>query len=173
VSSNGGRSDPSCSSSVSQLIRPVTRSMTRAPAVIVASPDLKGRGSAIISSPKSISDASFSIQSAALRPTVTRARTPHRVTTSAWKPLTQPVAMNEGQKCASLTALNPTAKCSRFASTQVAKDPTNHSDSKANSIVPNGDYSIPFQFVFTNCIGICILINLILFQAKRTEMKKL
>ncbi|TVU27924.1 hypothetical protein EJB05_19426 [Eragrostis curvula] len=138
VSSNGGHSDPSCSASVYQSFRPVTRSMTRVSPAIVASPDLKGGRSAGTSSRKSNSDASFSIQSAALRPTVTRARTPHKVTTSAWKPLTQPVALSEGQKCASFTTTNPTAKRSRVASSRAAKDSTNHSASRANSNVLNG-----------------------------------
>ncbi|GJM87105.1 hypothetical protein PR202_ga03029 [Eleusine coracana subsp. coracana] len=138
LSRNGDHSDPSCSASVYKSFRPVTRSMTRVPAAIVASPDLKGGGSASTSTSKSISDASFSIQSAALRPAVTRARTPHKVTISAWKPLTHPVALSEGQKCASLTTMNPTAKRSRVASTRVAKDFINHSASKASPIVHSG-----------------------------------
>lgn len=146
VSSSGGHPDPSFSASVYQSFRPVTRSMTRAPSAIVASPDLKGGGSASTGTYRSISDASFSIQSAALRPTVTRARTPHKATTSAWKPLTQPVALSEGQKCANLTAMNPTAKRSRVASTRSTKD-SSHSASKANSIALSGNYLVLCQFL--------------------------
>ncbi|XP_062220556.1 uncharacterized protein LOC133919977 isoform X2 [Phragmites australis] len=138
VSSNAGHSDPSCSAPVHQLFRPVTRSMTHVSCAIVASSDLKEGGSASTSTRKSTSDASFSIQSAASRPIVTRVRTPHKVTTSAWKPLTQPAALSEAQKCASLTTINPTAKRSRVASSRAAKDSTNHSASKANADVPNG-----------------------------------
>jgi hypothetical protein len=123
--------------------------MTRMSAAIMASPDLKGGGSCSIRRRKSISNASFSIQSAALRPTVTHARTPHKGTTSAWKPLTQPVPLNEGHNCTRLAVINPTIKPSRVASTRTAKVSTNHSASKANSIVLNGDYSIPYQFLFT------------------------
>ncbi|PAN08678.1 hypothetical protein PAHAL_1G429000 [Panicum hallii] len=134
VSSNAGRSTPSCSAPAYQSFRPVTRSMTRAPAPIAASPDLKEGGSASTSSRRSISDASFSIQSAASRPTVTNSRTPHKVTSSGWKPLTQPVALSEERKCANLT----TAKRSRVASSRAVKDSTNHPASKANLNVPIG-----------------------------------
>ncbi|CAL4885730.1 unnamed protein product [Urochloa decumbens] len=130
-SSNAGHSTPSCS----QPFRPVTRSMTCAPVPNAASLGLKGGGSASTSTRRSISDASFSIQSAASRPTVTHARTPHKVTSSGWKPLTQPVALSEERKCPSLT----TAKRSRVASSRVVKDSTNHSASKANINVPSGN----------------------------------
>ncbi|TKW42012.1 hypothetical protein SEVIR_1G355900v4 [Setaria viridis] len=135
VSSNAGHSTPSCSAPVYQPFRPVTRSMTCVPAPIVASPDLKEGGSASTSTRRSISDASFIIQSAASRPTVTHARTPHKVTSSGWKPLTQPVALSEERKCASLT----TAKRSRVTSSRAVKDLTNHSASKANINVPSGN----------------------------------
>uniref|UniRef100_A0A0A9DB10 RING-type domain-containing protein n=1 Tax=Arundo donax TaxID=35708 RepID=A0A0A9DB10_ARUDO len=138
VSSNAGHSDPSCSVPAYQLFRPVTRSMTRVSGAIVASSDLKEEGSASTSTRKSTSDASFSIQSAASRPIVTRVRTPQKVTKSAWEPLSQPVALSEGQKCASLTTMNATAKRSRVASSRAAKDSTNHSASKANTNVPSG-----------------------------------
>ncbi|CAL5019993.1 unnamed protein product [Urochloa decumbens] len=130
VSSNAGHSTPSCS----QPFRPVTRSMTRVPVPNAASLGLKGGGSASTSTRRSISDASFSIQSAASRPTVTHARTPHKVTSSGWKPLTQPVALSEERKCPSLT----TAKRSRVASSRAVKDSTNHSASKAIN-VPSGN----------------------------------
>ena len=136
VSSNTGHSTPSCSAPAYKSFRPVTRSMTRVPAPISASPDLKEGGYASTSSRRSISDASFSIQSAASRPTVTNARTPHKVTSSGWKPLNQPVALSEERKCASLT----TAKRSRVASSRAVKDSANHSASKANLNVPIGAY---------------------------------
>ncbi|CAN6239184.1 unnamed protein product [Urochloa humidicola] len=135
VSSNAGHSTPSCSAPAHQPFRPVTRSMTRVPAPNAASLGLKGGGSASTSTCRSISDASFSIQSAASRPTVTHARTPHKVTSSGWKPLTQPVALSEERKCPSLT----TAKRSRVASSRAVKDSTNHSASKSNINVPSGN----------------------------------
>ncbi|KAF8689882.1 hypothetical protein HU200_041514 [Digitaria exilis] len=101
--------------------------MTRAPAPVATSFGLKEGGSASTNTCR-ISDASFSIQSAASRPTVTHARTPHKVTSSGWKPLTQPVALSEERKCANLT----TAKRSRVPSSRAVKDSTNHSASKAN-----------------------------------------
>ncbi|KAL6633391.1 hypothetical protein ACP70R_026062 [Stipagrostis hirtigluma subsp. patula] len=137
VSSSAGHSDPTCSAPAYQSLRPVTRSMTRMPAAIAASPDLKEGGSASTSTRRSSLDASFSIQSAASLPIVTRVRTPQKVTSSAWKPLTQPAALSE-EKCASLTTINPTAKRSRVASSRAAKDSSNHSASKANSNVPSG-----------------------------------
>lgn len=112
--------------------------MTRLPAAIAASPDVKEGESSSTSSRKSTLDACFSIQSAASRPTLTRARTPHRVTSSAWKPLTQPAVLSEELKRASMPKTNPTAKRSRVASSQAAKDPTNHSASKAIPYVPSG-----------------------------------
>ncbi|CAN6245799.1 unnamed protein product [Urochloa humidicola] len=132
VNSNSGHSTPSCSAPAYQSCRPVTRSMTRPPAPNAASLGLKG-GSASTSTRRSISDASFSIQLAASRPTVTHARTPHKVTSSGWKPLTQPVALSEERKCPNLT----TAKRSRVASSRAVKDSTNHSASKAN--IPSGN----------------------------------
>jgi len=56
------------------------------------------------------------------------------VTSSGWKPLTQPVALSDEQKIASLT----TAKRSRVASSRAVKDSANHSASKANLNVPIG-----------------------------------
>lgn len=111
--------------------------MTRVSDPIVDSPGLKEGGSASTSTRITNSDASFSIQSAASRPTATHPRTPQKVTSSGWKPLTQPVALSEERKCANLT-INPTAKRSRVASSRAVKDLTNHSDSKANSNVPSG-----------------------------------
>jgi len=146
VSSNTGHSTPSCSAPAYKSFRPVTRSMTRVPAPISASPDLKEGGYASTSSRRSISDASFSIQSAASRPTVTNARTPHKVTSSGWKPLTQPVALSDEQKFASLT----TAKRSRVASSRAVKDSTNHSASKANLNVPIGAYLMLYHLIFNS-----------------------
>uniref|UniRef100_A0ACD5ZHC1 Uncharacterized protein n=1 Tax=Avena sativa TaxID=4498 RepID=A0ACD5ZHC1_AVESA len=128
VSSNTGHSEPSCSTPAYQKVyRPVTRSMTRIPPVIAATPDVKERVDSTRSR-RSTQDASFSTQVAASRPTVTRARTPHEVTKSAWKPLTQPAVLSEELKRASTPATNPTAKRSRVTSSQAAKD----SASKAN-----------------------------------------
>ncbi|KAL6911981.1 hypothetical protein ACP4OV_000786 [Aristida adscensionis] len=137
VSSNSGHSNPSCSSPAYQSFRPVTRSMTRVPSAVAASHDLKEGGSARTRTRKSSSDASFSIQSAASLPVVTRVRTPHKMTASSWEPLTQPAALSE-VKCASTATINPTAKRSRVASSRAAKDSTNHSASRANSSVPSG-----------------------------------
>ncbi|WVZ73317.1 hypothetical protein U9M48_021638 [Paspalum notatum var. saurae] len=131
VSSSSGHSNPSSSAPACQSFRPVTRSMTRVSDPIVASPVLKEGGSVSTSTRRSISDASFSIQSAASRPTATHARTPQKNSSSGWKPLTQPVALSEERKCASLT-INPTAKRSRVASSRPVKD------SKPNSNVPSG-----------------------------------
>ncbi|OQU85865.1 hypothetical protein SORBI_3004G328100 [Sorghum bicolor] len=111
--------------------------MTRGSDPIVASPGFKAGGSASASTRRSTSDASFSTQLAASRPTARHARTPLKVTSSGWKPLTQPVAMNEERKCASLT-INPTAKRSRVASSRAVKDSINHLASKANSNIPSG-----------------------------------
>lgn len=144
MSRNAGHSGPSCSAPAYQLFRPVTRSMTRGSDPIV-SPGFKAGGYASTSTRRSISDASFSTQLAASRPTATHARTPLKVTSSGWKPLTQPVALNEERKCASL-AINPTtAKRSRVASSRAVKDSINPSASKANSNVPTGDYLILYQ----------------------------
>ncbi|CAM0943495.1 unnamed protein product [Alopecurus aequalis] len=134
VSSNARHSEPSCSTPPYQKVyRPVTRSMTRIPPVITAIPDGKERVDST-SSRRSIPDVCFSTQLAASRPTVTRARTPHAVTRSAWKPLTQPAVLSEELKRASTPATNPTAKRSRVTSSQAAKD----SASKANRNVPSG-----------------------------------
>nr|CAB3448190.1 unnamed protein product [Digitaria exilis] len=127
VSSNVSHISTSSSAPAYQSFRPTTRSMTRAPAPVATSFGLKEGGSASTNTCR-ISDASFSIQSAASRPTVTHARTPHKVTSSGWKPLTQPVALSEERKCANLT----TAKRSRVPSSRAVKDSTNHSASKAN-----------------------------------------
>ncbi|KAJ1281419.1 hypothetical protein BS78_04G304300 [Paspalum vaginatum] len=131
VSSSFGHSSPSSSAPACQSFRPVTRSMTRVSDPIVASPVLKEGGSVSTSTRRSISDASFNIQSAASRPTATHARTPQKNSLSGWKPLSQPVALSEERKCASLT-INPTAKRSRVASSRSVKD------SKPNSNVPSG-----------------------------------
>lgn len=118
---------------------------------------------------RSISDTSFSIQSAASRPTVTHARTPHKVTSSGWKPLTQPVALTEERKCATLT----TAKRSRLvASSRAVKDSTNHSASKANLPVPSGAYLILIYLFLLVIFWTQIFKTFMLFQAKSTEMKK-
>ncbi|XP_047078292.1 uncharacterized protein LOC124688695 [Lolium rigidum] len=134
VSSNAGHSEPSCSTPAYQKVyRPVTRSMTRLPPAVAATPGEKERVDST-SSRKSTPDACFSIQLAASRPTVTRARTPHGVTKSAWKPLTQPAVLSEELKRASPPATNPTAKRSRVTSSQAAKD----SASKSNRNVRSG-----------------------------------
>ena len=134
MGSNAGHSEPSCSTPPYQKVfRPVTRSMTRIPPAIAATPDVKERVDST-SSRRSIPDACFSTQLAASRPTVTRARTPHEVTRSAWKPLTQPAVLSEELKRASTPATNPTAKRSRVTSSQAAKD----SASKANRNVRSG-----------------------------------
>jgi hypothetical protein len=143
VSSNAGHSNPTCGEWVHQPFHPLTRSMTRAP-----SPGLNEGGSASTSTCRSISDASFSIQLAALRPTVTHARTPHKVTSSGWKPLTQPVVLSEGRKCAGLT----TAKRSRVASSRAVKDSTNHSASRANKNVPSGAYLMLYLLIFISSL---------------------
>jgi len=122
--------------------------MTRGSDPIVASPGFKAGGSASTST-RSTSDASFSTQLAASRPTATHARTPLKVTSSGWKPLTQPVALNEERKCASLT-INPTAKRSRVASSRAVKDSINHSASKANSNVASGACLMLYQHNFTS-----------------------
>lgn len=149
MSRNAGHSGPSCSAPAYQLFRPVTRSMTRGSDPIVASPGFKAGGSASASTRRSTSDASFSTQLAASRPTARHARTPLKVTSSGWKPLTQPVAMNEERKCASLT-INPTAKRSRVASSRAVKDSINHLASKANSNIPSGAYLMLYQHNFTS-----------------------
>lgn len=136
VSRNIGHSGPSCSAPAYQLFRPVTRSMTRGSDPIVASPGFKAGGSDSASTQRSISYASFSAQLVASRLTATRTRTPLKVTSSGWKPLTQPVALNEERKCANLT-INPTAKRSRVTSSRAVKDSINNSASKANSSVPS------------------------------------
>ncbi|KAM0861489.1 hypothetical protein ACQ4PT_045841 [Festuca glaucescens] len=134
VSSNAGHSEPSCSTPAYQKVyRPVTRSMTHVPPAVAATPGAKERVDST-SSRKSTPDACFSIQLAASRPIVTRARTPHEVTKSAWKPLTQPAVLSEELKQASPPATNPTAKRSRVTSSQAAKD----SASKANRNVRRG-----------------------------------
>ncbi|KAL5207933.1 hypothetical protein ABZP36_032368 [Zizania latifolia] len=108
VRSDAGHIEPSCSTPPNQQIfRPVTRSMTRKPA---ASPDVKEGESASASKRKSIADPFFSTQSAASRPSVTRVRTPQKVTSSAWKPLTQPAALSGDLKRASVPSTNPAAK---------------------------------------------------------------
>lgn len=139
MSRNIGHSGPSCSAPAYQLFRPVTRSMTRGSDPIVASPGFKAGGSDSASTQRSISYASFSAQLVASRLTATRTRTPLKVTSSGWKPLTQPVALNEERKCANLT-INPTAKRSRVTSSRAVKDSINNSASKANSSVPSGVY---------------------------------
>ncbi|CAD6241970.1 unnamed protein product [Miscanthus lutarioriparius] len=118
VSRNAGHSGPSCSAPVYQLFRPVTRSMTCGSDPIVASPGFKHSVSCFTIDCHSCPD-------------------PSKVTSSGWKPLTQPVALNEERKCASLT-INPTAKRSRVASSRAVKDSINHSASKANSNVASG-----------------------------------
>jgi hypothetical protein len=95
--------------------------MTRIPPAIAATPGAKERVDST-SSCRSTPDACFSIQLAASRPTVTRARTPHGATKSAWKPLTEPAVLSEELKRASTPATNPTAKRSRVTSSQAAKD---------------------------------------------------
>uniref|UniRef100_A0A453PVS9 RING-type domain-containing protein n=1 Tax=Aegilops tauschii subsp. strangulata TaxID=200361 RepID=A0A453PVS9_AEGTS len=134
TSSDAGHSEPSCSTPAYQKVfRPVTRSMTRIPPAVTATPDAKKRVDST-SSNRSTPDARFSIQLAAARPTVTRARTPQEVTKSAWKPLTQPAVLSEDLKRASTPATNPTAKRSRVTNSQAAKD----SASKVNRNVRSG-----------------------------------
>lgn len=136
VSIKAGHSEPSCSTPAYQKVfRPVTRSMTRIPPVNAATPDAKERVDSR-GSHRSTPDACFSIQLDASRPTITRARTPHEVTKSAWKPLTQPDVPSEELKRASTPATNPTAKRCRVTSSQAAKD----SASKANRNVRSGMY---------------------------------
>ncbi|KAF7086458.1 hypothetical protein CFC21_089744 [Triticum aestivum] len=134
ASSDAGHSEPSCSTPAYQKVfRPVTRSMTCIPPAVAATPDAKKRVDST-SSNRSTPDARFSIQLAAARPTVTRARTPQEVTKSAWKPLTQPAVLSEDHKRASTPATNPTAKRSRVTSAHAAKD----SASKVNRNVRSG-----------------------------------
>ncbi|VAI50639.1 unnamed protein product [Triticum turgidum subsp. durum] len=133
-SSDAGHSEPSCSTPAYQKVfRPVTRSMTRIPPAVAATPDAKKRVDST-SSNRSTPDACFSIQLAAARPTATRARTPQEVTKSAWRPLTQPAVLSEDLKRASTPATNPTAKRSRVTNSQAAKD----SASKVNQNVRSG-----------------------------------
>ncbi|XP_044953562.1 uncharacterized protein LOC123403714 [Hordeum vulgare subsp. vulgare] len=133
VSSDAGHSEPSCSTPAYQKVfRPVTRSMTRIPPAVAATPDAKKRVDST-SSNRSTPDARFGIQLDAARPTVTRARTPQEVTKSAWKPLTQPAVLSEDLKRAS-SATNPTAKRSRVTNSQADKD----SASKVNGNVRSG-----------------------------------
>ncbi|XP_006649127.1 endochitinase A-like [Oryza brachyantha] len=129
-----GQAEPSCSTPAHhQAFRPVTRSMTRKPTAIAASPDVKEGGPASTSRCKSTTGPCFSTQSAASRPSVTRVRSPHKVASSAWKPLTQPVAMDEDLKRTIAPSTNPSVKRSRVASSQAAKDsPTVHRGKKRN-----------------------------------------
>uniref|UniRef100_A0A0D9VM34 RING-type domain-containing protein n=1 Tax=Leersia perrieri TaxID=77586 RepID=A0A0D9VM34_9ORYZ len=135
VRSDASLSEPSCSTPAHhQAFRPVTRSMTRKPTAITASPDVKEGGSASASKRTSSRDTCFSTQLAASRPSVTRIRTPHNhnVASSAWKPLTQPIAMTEVQKRTSVSSTDPSAKRSRVALSQAAKDsPTVHRGKKS------------------------------------------
>ncbi|KQK01119.1 hypothetical protein BRADI_3g53950v3 [Brachypodium distachyon] len=107
--------------------------MTRMPPAVAASSDAKERVNST-SSCQSTPDACFSTQSAASRATATRSRTPHEATRSAWKPLTQPAVPSEELKRANIPTTNPTAKRSRVASSQAAKD----SALKANRNVCSG-----------------------------------
>ncbi|KAB8089294.1 hypothetical protein EE612_014198 [Oryza sativa] len=135
VSSDAGHAEPSCSTPAHhQVFRPVTRSMTRKPtAAAAASSDVKGGESASTSKRRDSTDPCFNTQSAAARPSVTRVRTPHKVASSAWKPLTQPIVMSEDLKRASVPSTNPSAKRSRVASSQAAEDsPTVHRGKKRN-----------------------------------------
>ncbi|KAF0931078.1 hypothetical protein E2562_002445 [Oryza meyeriana var. granulata] len=134
VRSDAGHAEPSCSTPAHhQAFRPVTRSMTRKPTAIAASPDVKEGESASTSKRKSTTDPCFSTQSAASIASVTRVRTPHKVASSAWKSLTKPIAMGEDLKRTSIPSTNPSAKRSRVALFQAAKySPTVHRGKKRN-----------------------------------------
>lgn len=140
--------------------------MTRIRPAIAATPDAKKRVDST-SSHRSTPDASFSIQLDAARPTVTRARTPHEVTKSVWKPLTQPALLSEDLKRASTPATNPTAKRSRVTNSQAAKD----SASKANRNVRSGMFHRLCVLILISHIVFLVLISFIMIQVKRTEMK--
>nr|XP_051190976.1 uncharacterized protein LOC127304325 [Lolium perenne] len=133
MSSNAGHFEPLYSTPAYQKVyRPVTWSMTHIPPAVAATPGAKGRVYNI-SSCKSTPDACFSIQLAASRLIVTRARAPHEMTKSAWKPLTQPPVLSEELKRASPPAINPTAKRSRVTSSQAAKDSASKANRNVNS----------------------------------------
>ncbi|KAL5212763.1 hypothetical protein ABZP36_023610 [Zizania latifolia] len=135
VRSDADHAEPSCSTPAHhQTFHPVTRSMTHKPAAVAASPDVKEGESASTSKSKNTTNPCFSTQSAPSRPSVTRVRTPQKVTSSAWKPFSQPVVLSEDLKRSSIPSTDPPAKRSRVALSQAAKD----SAAKDSPTVPRG-----------------------------------
>ncbi|KAG8072729.1 hypothetical protein GUJ93_ZPchr0006g45284 [Zizania palustris] len=135
VRSDADHAEPSCSTPAHhQAFHPVTQSMTHKPDAVAASPDVKEGESASTSKSKNTKNPCFSTQSAPSRPSVTRVRTPQKVTSSAWKPFSHPVVLSEDLNRSSIPSTDPPAKRARVDLSEAAKD----SAAKDSPTVPRG-----------------------------------